>query len=263
MNKIQKRDNNTINTTDKLTTLTSKLHGLHCPTCNSKKHIKNGKVQGNQRYKCSKCGKNFRSTTEQTIHHLHLKHKIKAYITCMHQGLSLRKTAKQLDISLQTAFRWRHLLLSTMRKQPQKHQHPNRTLSAYTLPFSTKRKRTHTEKKATVTSILQYDTTRTISIEVLGKYGQKAHQIAQTNKLSAEIIPSKHIPKPLKSSQTKCTSEEQITQNKQFQKHITEWLNTFRGVASKYLQNYWVWFTHFWNNEVRIKEEQQYLLKCL
>lgn len=103
--------------------LTARLHGLFCPDCGSTEFSKSGKAKGNQRYKCKTCGRHFRSTSGNSIHHLHLKPKIQAYIDCMGQGLSLRKTAAKVGISLNTAFRWKHRFLEAVESDPE--QHPN------------------------------------------------------------------------------------------------------------------------------------------
>lgn len=250
-------------TNTQIINLTSELHSITCPRCQNKKNTKYGNVKGNQRYKCSKCGKHFRTTTGNSIHHLHLKAKIEAYIQCMNEGLSLRKTAKQVDISLQTAFRWRHRFLSAMRKHNDTKQNKHQTISAYTLPFSNKGQKKNNKNNKPITSIIRTDITGTTSIDVIGRYGQTPlHILRQTNKNST-YIPSISIPKVVKHRAIRCKNQPHNNKTNTMHKEIHNWLNKFRGVATKYLQNYWEWFTHQWQLQLNISEIHQYMFKCL
>ena len=43
-----------------------------------------------------------------------LKHKWQAYLNLIQQGMSIKKIAKELDISIQTSFDWRHKILNSL-----------------------------------------------------------------------------------------------------------------------------------------------------
>lgn len=246
--------------TEKATTLTAQLHGISCPSCKSKKNVKNGKINGNQRYRCSKCGVNFRDTTGKTIHHLHLKSKLQAYIECMNQGLSLRKTAKKVDISLRTAFRWRHRFLSAMRKQTPLQHFENSTVSTITLPYTTKAKRIH-DRQVKITSIIQQNITGQLSMKVIGSFGSSVTQLASTIQ-NKEIVKSRSLPKMFKAEEPGRHTLEYSEKLNEIHKHIYNWLNAFRGVASKYLKNYWIWFEHIWEAQNKKSQQNQYMYKC-
>lgn len=86
-----------------------------CPHCKSTKFVKNGKSNNTQRFLCRDCNKTF-TTTNNTIF-FSVKKDIKTwklYIHCMIEKYSLRKTAKICDISLPTAFAWRHKILDAL-----------------------------------------------------------------------------------------------------------------------------------------------------
>lgn len=251
------------NTLKQSSQITEELNGLACPCCSSNRFSKNGKVKDNQRYICRKCGKHFRSTTGKTIHHIHLKDKIKAYIDCMTQGLSLRKTAKHVGISLQTAFRWRHRFLTTMQNRLTKPQHSNTNISTIVLPFSTKGKSAPLKKQPDTVSILETSATGSIRINVLGKHGVSTTQIAESLQSSITHITSKHLPHILKTKSSCKASNFQRLQAQRNKYNIIDWLSKFRGVSSKYLNNYWAWYSL--NSEILNKNsiQNEYIFKCL
>lgn len=244
------------------TTLTAQLHGLSCPACGGRKYVKSGKEKGNQRYTCRSCGKSFRSTTGCTIHHLHLKPKIQDYIECMNQGYSLRKTAEKCDISLQTAFRWRHRFLKAMSNQETTYLHENKVISALVLPFSNKGKPEPKNPQPNVTSILQIDTTGRTAINILGKYGSEARSITYIAKGRTAHIASRALPKMFKTEPAKCITEKQLLQTQEVTEQIRCWLSKFRGVASKYLFSYWKWFMHIKQMQLQISQHVLYMHSC-
>lgn len=248
--------------TEQTTQLTEELHGLKCPICENHKTIKYGKVSGNQRYKCTKCGKHFRSTTGKTIHHLHLKPKLQAYIECMTQGLSLRKTAKQIGISLQTAFRWRHRLLSAMPKESSIGGTNHKTISVYVLPFSNKGKQQNENSKKPISNIIQIDVTGQVQINVIGRLGKTVGKIAQSCIASSSCITSKALPQIFKAGLSQTKSERQRSSIKDIRIEITNWLHRFRGVASKYLENYWSWFSIMWKLQMKQNDDREYMYQC-
>ncbi|MFV0529861.1 MAG: hypothetical protein ACK5MD_00280 [Flavobacteriales bacterium] len=87
-----------------------------CPHCKSTKTRKNGHQYGVQRFVCNTCKKNFRASTGSVTAHLKKKELLKSYIPHMLSGYSLDKCAKLTGISKQTAFDWRHKILSVLGK---------------------------------------------------------------------------------------------------------------------------------------------------
>lgn len=245
---------------EKTSTLTAELNGTFCPQCKSRKHIKNGIENGNQRYKCKTCGKGFRSTTGRTLHQLHLKSKIPAYIECLNQGMSLRKAAKQIGISLDTSFRWRHKLLSALHKHQSPQLFKNITASALVLPFSNKGARKKVIKKTNTTSIFYTDCSGQTNISILGYPYQTAAPLKRLIATNQSYIPSRALPRQLKSGTPVKGSKEQVTNIHQ---QAIDWLNKFRGVATKYLRNYWTWFSTLQHFKISQMHNPHLLNICL
>lgn len=84
-----------------------------CPHCKDDRIRANGKLKGVQRYLCNSCGKNFSETTGKFWFALKKKDKINKYLYCLLSGYSIRKSARETEISIQTSFNWRHKLLTS------------------------------------------------------------------------------------------------------------------------------------------------------
>lgn len=98
---------------DKEVADTADRKAVTCPHC-SGKHIRaNGKLKGIQRYVCNDCKKNFSETTGKFWYNIKKKDKLNRYLYCLLCGYSIRKSAKETGISIQTSFDWRHKLLTS------------------------------------------------------------------------------------------------------------------------------------------------------
>ena len=89
-----------------------------CRKCESSKIIKDGKDKnGKQRYKCSSCGCRFTSTSFSVVSNSHCSlEKWHKYIQLLLNGDSLAECAKQCEISVRTAFLWRHKILNILQR---------------------------------------------------------------------------------------------------------------------------------------------------
>lgn len=89
--------------------------GLRCPHCLARGSFKkNGTYRGRQRYLCHTCGRTFNDLTGTPIHYSHYLDKWPLYLKCMEQKFSIRKCAKEVGISIPTAFTWRHKILHAL-----------------------------------------------------------------------------------------------------------------------------------------------------
>ncbi len=99
---------------------TSKFsNGLYCTNCGCIENIvKFGKYKEFQRYKCKDCGSTFTAKTN-SIFNKSTKNMgtWSRYIDCLLNGTSLRKSAQICGISLPTSFFWRHKILHALRKK--------------------------------------------------------------------------------------------------------------------------------------------------
>jgi len=86
---------------------------VKCPHCSSDRIRANGKLKGVQRYVCNGCKKNFSQTTGKFWFAINKKEKLNRYLYCLLSGYSIGKSAKETGISIQTSFDWRHKLLTS------------------------------------------------------------------------------------------------------------------------------------------------------
>ncbi len=82
-----------------------------CPHCHSSIINRFGKKGDMQRYRCKNCMKTFTATTNTPLARLRFKEKWINYIEGMLESKVLRQSARENDINLKTAFRWRHRFL--------------------------------------------------------------------------------------------------------------------------------------------------------
>ena len=86
-----------------------------CAHCNSANIVKNGTVRGVQRYLCRDCHKTFTPKTNTILFKTHYSDAVwRKYINCMMNGMSIRKSAKACGINPDTAFKWRHKILDSL-----------------------------------------------------------------------------------------------------------------------------------------------------
>lgn len=88
-----------------------------CPHCKSTRFKKNGTTHRRQRYICNDCKKTFTITNDTILFSSKKDLSVwKKYIHCMIEKYSLRKTAEICGINLSTAFNWRHKILDTLQE---------------------------------------------------------------------------------------------------------------------------------------------------
>ncbi len=86
---------------------------ISCLHCDSKLFVRNGKRGNIQKYKCKSCCKIFTSRTGTPYHKIKKLDKFEAYKALMFEGyMPIKKIASRVGISVQTAFDWRHKILS-------------------------------------------------------------------------------------------------------------------------------------------------------
>jgi len=84
----------------------------HCPHCDSNELNRWGVTrQGIQRFKCKSCCKTFNALADSPLYRMKKPEKWIEYTKLMWDGISLRKSAKALNITLRTSFRWRHIFI--------------------------------------------------------------------------------------------------------------------------------------------------------
>lgn len=93
------------------------VDGWFCPRCNSKHIVRNGhrKSDNVQRLLCKDCNRSFIASTNTVVSGTRKDLKVwEKYIECMMNSLSIRKTAEICGIHRNTAFVWRHKILDVL-----------------------------------------------------------------------------------------------------------------------------------------------------
>lgn len=91
-------------------------NGRVCPLCGSVSVVRNGhRPDGTQRFVCRDCHKSFVVSTNSIVARTRKDLSVwEQYVSCMMQGLSIRKTAEICGIHRNTAFYWRHKILDAL-----------------------------------------------------------------------------------------------------------------------------------------------------
>lgn len=254
------------------------LHGevvYGCPHCQSPSFCKNGKENSVQRYKCKKCNKTFRATTGTALHYMHKKKLANKYIKTMYDGLSIRKAAIAVGISFKTSFAWRHRFLSSLAKASkisQQSENKGRGVKIFYLPYSDKGRIKEPEKytgKTTNILLLGRDQViikklkpeKTIknATELLRTIDDKSYLANQSDRI---------LNKAIKKTENNCLSKN-TEAFKKLNKEIDEtvnqlmnWMERFQGVATKYLDHYWSWFSGINKTIELIKGEAMFKELC-
>jgi transposase-like protein len=251
-----------------------------CPHCRSKKVYKRGKQKGAQMYQCREenCKKWFSETTGTPLWDIKLKNKWQAYLRCMEQGMTLKAIAEELKISIQTSFDWRHKILSSL------NEFVPETLSGIVesdeLELALSQKGNNkldrkARKRGTDFKRNQEDEVTVVQvITAIERNGEKYFKAVESKRLSTEEI-TKALDNQLVDGTTLITDahrsykafakENPTIKHKTFiakdhvnkednkvhvqtvnntHKQLKQFLDTFNGVSSKYLQNYLNWFAY-------------------
>jgi transposase-like protein len=90
--------------------------GAHrCPRCGSMKSYRHGQANGLQRYRCRSCGRTFNALSGTPLARLRLKAHWLDYLDRMLDSVSVRRCATELGVASTTTFRWRHRFLARTR----------------------------------------------------------------------------------------------------------------------------------------------------
>ena len=88
-----------------------------CPDCGNRA-VKNGKKDGSQSFLCTCCKRSFLERATSAIAHSHSSKAVwKAVIEDTIHGVSIKKTATDLELSRQTIFNMRHKILSAIEQE--------------------------------------------------------------------------------------------------------------------------------------------------
>ncbi len=240
-----------------------------CPKCEGINIIKNGTQQEQQLYKCKDCGRNFRVTTGTFVYNMHKKELMLDYILCMLEGKSLRKCAKEIGINLTTSFEWRHRILTALRSfDDNVNFFGIMELEELLMKYSEKGRRYKTkeeyliaqEKKQHKVAVLAmkdrsgnmlfnltgFDRVKKVKLEeILRNKVSTSNTIYGEDKKEFKRFRSKKLKN--KEVKREVIKDQNDTYNintvNKHTRRFSQWIDRrFRGVATKYLQSYIMWY---------------------
>lgn len=245
-----------------------------CPHCKGNRIRANGKLKGVQRYFCNGCVKNFSETTGKFWFALKKKDKINRYLYCLLSGYSIRKSAKETGISIQTSFDWRHKLLTSFSSVSVEEFKGIVESDDLFFAYSEKGNRHLTrkpKKRGEKASKAGISNEKVAVIATCDRSGNKDFKVATTGRISKKDL-DKVLKGKLDKAEVLCSdghrsygafaksnkithkkfnaSKGQRTVDKVYHvqnvnnmdMRLRKFMESFNGVASKYLQNYLNWF---------------------
>lgn len=248
--------------------LNTRRECCHCKSENVKKW---GKSHNLQRFKCFDCGKTFNSLTGSPLAHLRKKDRWMQMALALREGFTIRKTALCCNVSVPTAFRWRHRFLRAaaadkpvklegiaeadetyllesckgQRKLPRKARRrggkaKRRGLSDEQVPILVARDR----HGAVIDAVLQDKSKASIKSVLGGKLNKDNILCIDGGNALWGFVNEANIPFKLISPGKHVHEKDPIfhIQNVNGYHHrLKQWLERFHGVATKYLSNYLGW----------------------
>lgn len=250
------------------------VKGLKCIYCDSFWVCRFGKYRNRQRYRCLSCRRTFNDLSGTPVHRTQHLEKWGKYLECMIEGYSVRKCAKLLEISKDTAFAWRHKILHALSLIPNTIlQGIIETDETYEL-FSAKgsrhlnqkpRKRGGVAKKRGISKeqvciLVARDRNKNTSVQVAG-LGRISSEIVK-KRIGSQIVPGsifcsdeeptfRAFCRQAKLTQIAINSQDKtrvingiyhIQNVNAYHSRYKLWEARFKGIASKYTDNYLGWF---------------------
>jgi transposase-like protein len=261
------------------TELSASKNRKPCPHCSSTSVYKRGKQSGTQMYQCRECKKWYSETTGTPLWDIKHKDKWQAYLRCMQQGMSIKKSANEVGICIQTAFDWRHKILSSLDSYTPESLTGTVETDEMELPVSNKGSRNLNRKPRKRASDFKRNqaSSKSTVVQVVASVergGEKIVKAVETKRLSADHIakvfdqriepgttlitdnhPSyklftkrnpdiKHRVLYAKEHVSKDDASVHLQRANNTHSQIRTFLRPFNGVSSKYLQNYLNWYAY-------------------
>lgn len=229
------------------------MKNYSCPYCGHSALTKYGKVKNIQRYKCKTCKRTFRETHGTPLFRLHKVKKIEKYLKALRLGMSVRKAAKYVGISAPTSFTWRHKFLSSLKpKEFIDCNESDANMQVTTMEYSAKGRKKAPEKNQEPTKTLITQRQGQLCLYKLDsqKPAKNASEILRQSRIPNYIVgvaskllnsAIKHAGDNKKVDLPSIVKESKNELCKQLHE-LNEWMERFKGVASKYLQQYWNWY---------------------
>lgn len=264
-----------------------------CPHCHGFNIVKNGHTKSNvQTYKCKDCGKRFNDLTLSIFANSHLTYEqIVIFLQCFRDKISLRKTAKRMDVNRNTVHLLRLKMMDSFKNIKQKIKLSGdveadeiyRSINLKgTKPKNMPRFSKHRTSKGTSTRGISnhkvciesaIDENDTMFFEIVGtgpitcdmvktslgpKLGNVSKLITDCKNSYEGLAKEMHL--NLKQVKSKCYIDEQgnnLANINSAHSGLTSFLSVFRGISTKHLQGYLDWYTFDKYLNYSFSEEQQ------
>lgn len=249
------------------------ISAKECPYCGSMLFSKNGYSGTIQRYKCKDCMKVFTGKTGTIVHGIKEQKKFDRYLKIMtEQYLPIREMAEKVGISIQTAFDWRHKILSGIRTNADEFTgitEVDDVWFSYSqkgrkgLKYSRKRGGIHRkgDNKYQVKLLITADRNKHTDMSVVkigritksdiqraisGKFNESCILVSDKHRSISAFANSEKIEhKRFKASMHTDGGDYHVQTVNNIASRLKKVVNhQFRGVSTKYLQNYSSWFGH-------------------
>lgn len=234
-----------------------------CPICKSSKYIKYGSYNKIQRYKCKECGKTFSNTTNALwSYSKKAPDKWIKFIELMIEKKSLRFCAEKLSINLITAFYWRHKVLYGLTLDEISNKLNGDIYIGKTIMKENFKgcKNITTHKRRNIWIVGAKDMKDSMLAKPICKdfWDLKSFKEKIYSKIQKEsyiipygdryisVVANEHN-KKLSLKTRRLKEKDRIEEDKirYFESNLNEWLSSFYGIATKYLERYLHFFILF------------------
>ena len=245
-----------------------------CPHCGGLRFTKDGRANGRQRFRCreSGCEKTFNAMTGTPLARLYMPEKHMENARLMADGLSVRKTAARLGVSIPTAFKWRHRFLQSpldqqpdtlsgvveadetfflesfkgqrqnLPRPPKKRGMPGQTrgLGPDQIPVLVARER---EKKGTLSVRIQKRSAKDIAAPLVNRIAPDAVLVSDSANAYRRVAKDLNVSliQVPRNAKHKTRGMVHINNANSYCNRLESWMDRFRGVATKNLPNYLAW----------------------
>jgi transposase-like protein len=259
---------------DKVRSKINENQKVLCPHCHTDDIYGHGLYKGRKRYKCKQCSKTFNDFTGTAISGIKKVDKFQEYIELTLDSISIRKAAKELQISTNTIFDWRHKILAALStanghsftgivecddKQFNINEKGSRKLDrqAYKRPSDRRTKRGVSNDKLSVMVATDRRGNPLMKIAKMGRIDADSVEktmgsfISNDNVLCSDSHPSIILWANNKELEhhTFVASRQHVKSKCYHVQHVNSldnryerWIKPFYGVATKYLSQYLNWF---------------------
>lgn len=248
--------------------------GVACPYCSSEKVVRNGTKKGRQTYKCSACCRYFSDHTHTPLRGTHYPDLWPMFMEDMIKGESIRESAKRLGVADSTIFNWRHKILNALQRMGLNEFEGLLEVDETFFRYSEKGNKNVTGRKPHKRgerSKMRGISREKVCVLVSRDRDKETHAriacMGQISKLKAKTLldpyiqtvstlcsdankaweafakdsEKKHV--VLNASQKERVKNIYHIQNvNAFHSRLKDWMRRFKGVASKFLDNYLTWF---------------------